>query len=202
MNKRNEYLSQLKNNISKYGGLKFSKNSVNTGYMMSYPGVNTPKDNSSGKDLISINLKLDYLANRLVKQKIPLLSNNKNYKFPFQTPSSPTVDYVVPALNLLPGSSGSPLITYDPNQNDFNKFQMNGIYWGITYWSNQNHPNKDHQVSKINGSNGMITKLIVDNDYDLIGIGNQPTNNSLCAKIKINNSYSPDFCSSALVLGK
>lgn len=48
----------------------------------------------------------------------------------------------------------------------------------------------------------MITKLIVDNDYDLIGIGNQPTNNSLCAKIKSNNSYSPDFCSSALVLGK
>lgn len=90
-------------------------------------------------------------------------------------------------LNILPGSSGSPLIEYQADQK---KFMMNGIYWGTTSFSGIDLKNLDY-------SYGMITKLIATGKYDLISNTdfNTPHDNNLCSYLTTHNpTFKSDFC--------
>lgn len=64
----NHYVKQLKNNITEYGDLTFSSKDLKSGYMMSYPYVDSPKKDQNLT--ISVNLELKNLPVPTMKMVI------------------------------------------------------------------------------------------------------------------------------------
>lgn len=193
------YLNNLTSNVQKYGDIQFDKTNATTGYMLGYPVSNAQNDD---KRTVTVNLKINSLNNPQLRAAETNPDINHLLKIGNQLFLTPTNDYGINELNIGGGSSGTPLIIYDDKaKNDKQKFKMNGIYWGITYYATANAQDDKKDARRIQNSQGRITKLISPNNYDLIGnqsITNTPNQNNLCDFLKTKDqSYTPGFCTSS-----
>ncbi|MDQ0514026.1 hypothetical protein J2Z62_000464 [Mycoplasmoides fastidiosum] len=94
--------------------------------------------------------------------------------------ASPVSEYGVQGLNIGAGSSGTALIGYQPDKPANQRFSINGIYWG----------GLESETSPTNFE-GRISRFVVPNRYDLIGI--TKTTGSVTASTPVSNNSLCDY---------
>lgn len=180
--------------------VEFSNNSSLDGYVLGFPNtINPLNKNSTTVGMLNLKInqpkalnKFNYFIDPFVANYKPfadqsafLLNYNKDSYL-----TSINAQYVIPELNLQPGSSGSIFVQADLK---IKKVYLNAIYWGVSTLDLKSLGVKGPAIPQ---SFGQMFQFGKNNHYDLIK-NNLNDNGSFCFYLKSQNALNmriPSFC--------